>query len=136
VRYLVKELGADDNQANEEGSTPLFIAASNGHVSVVKCFVNELGADIHWQRHDGGTLLMETSHNKHTDMVKWLVKAGAESRASSSWGTAAELSKDAGASIEHTAYLEAKTHCSNLGCSGAGVKKCTGCKQARYCGDP
>jgi hypothetical protein len=40
------------------------------------------------------------------------------------------------ASAEQTAYLEAKTHCSNPGCSGAGIKRCPACKQARYCGEP
>jgi hypothetical protein len=133
---LVKKLGANVNQANEEGSTPLFIAVSNGHLSLVKCFVNELGADVNWQRHDGGTLLMEASGSKHANIVKWLIKAGADPQVSADWGTAADLSKLAGASAEQTAYLEAKTHCSNVGCSGAGIKKCTGCKQARYCGEP
>jgi hypothetical protein len=27
-------------------------------------------------------------------------------------------------------------HCSNPGCEGAGIRKCTWCKQARYCGQP
>jgi hypothetical protein len=31
-------------------------------------------------------------------------------------------------------YLNAKAHYSNPDCSGAGRKKCTGRKQARYCG--
>jgi hypothetical protein len=25
-------------------------------------------------------------------------------------------------------------HCSNPACAGAGIKKCTGCKEVRYCG--
>jgi hypothetical protein len=50
------------------------------------------------------------------------------------FGTAAHISKVDGAPPEQTAYLEAKTHCSNPGCAGAGLKKCTGCKQVRYCG--
>jgi hypothetical protein len=49
--------------------------------------------------------------------------------------TAADLSRVSGASAEQTAYLEAKTHCSNTGCSGAGIMKCTRCRQARYCGE-
>jgi hypothetical protein len=67
--------------------------------------------------------------------VKWLVKEGADLRANAKWGTAANISKSYGASAEQTAYLEAKTHCSNIGCSGVGLMKCTGCKQARYCGE-
>jgi hypothetical protein len=76
---------------------------------------------------------MAASYNKHTSIVKWMVKAGADPRISSPWGMAADLSKEIGASAEQTAYLEAKTHCSSPGCSGAGIMKCTGCKQARYC---
>jgi hypothetical protein len=35
---------------------------------------------------------------------------------------------------EQPEYLVAKAHCSSPGCRGTGLKKCTGCKQARYCG--
>ena len=80
---------------------------------------------------------MVASAGKHTNVVTRLVKAGANVTDSTlQWGTAVDISKAAGASTEQTAYLEAKTHCSNPGCSGAGVMKCTGCKQARYCGEP
>jgi hypothetical protein len=85
---------------------------------------------------------MAASAMKHAEVVKWLVKAGADTQASTSISieggaalTAANFSKDFGASAEQTAYLEAKTHCSHSGCSGAGLLKCTGCKQARYCGE-
>jgi hypothetical protein len=77
--------------------------------------------------------------SKHEDIARWLVKAGANTQASAAFKgsefTAAALSNSLGASAEQTAYLEAKTHCSSFGCSGAGVLKCTGCKQARYCGE-
>jgi ankyrin repeat protein len=135
VQYLVKELGADVDPTDIDGSPPLFIAAQLGNLSMVQCLVKELGADIHHVSHAGATPLMVASYNKHTDIVKWLVKAGADPRASASLGMAADLSKRAGASAEQTAYLEAKTHCSSPGCSGAGIMKCTGCKQARYCGE-
>jgi hypothetical protein len=49
--------------------------------------------------------------------------------------TAADFSREGYASAEQTAYLEAKMHCSNTGCSGAGIMKCTRCRQARYCGE-
>jgi hypothetical protein len=48
-------------------------------------------------------------------------------------GKAAEISRLVGASIEQTAYLEAKAHCAFPGCAFGGVKKCQGCMQARYC---
>jgi hypothetical protein len=84
---------------------------------------------------------MAASYNKHEDLVRWMVKEGADTQASlyhtsGVTTTAADISKQAGASTEQTAYLEAKTHCSNPGCSGAGIKRCPACKQARYCGEP
>jgi ankyrin repeat protein len=136
VRYLVKELGADVNRADNEGCTPLLIAVTQRHFSVVKCLVKELGADIHKPRHDGVTPLMEASARRLTEIVTWLVKAGANTKTSSRYRTAGDVSKKAGAPAEQTAYLEAKTHCSHSDCSGAGIMKCTGCKQARYCGEP
>jgi hypothetical protein len=85
---------------------------------------------------------MIASAAKHTDVVRWLIKEGADTQACVSMhtqgvvGTAADVSKIFGASAEQTAYLEAKTHCSNPGCRGAGIKGCPACKQARYCGEP
>jgi hypothetical protein len=34
------------------------------------------------------------------------------------------------------AAVSTKGHCSNPGCSGMGLKKCTRCKQVSYCGQP
>jgi hypothetical protein len=51
-------------------------------------------------------------------------------------GTAADISKEYHAATEQTAYLEAKTHCANPGCNGAGLKKCAGCLVVFYCGRP
>jgi hypothetical protein len=80
---------------------------------------------------------MFASHGKHAELVKWLVKEGADLLTKMDGGRirAVEISRVIGTSAEQTAYLEAKTHCSNTGCSGAGIMKCTGCKQARYCGE-
>jgi hypothetical protein len=63
------------------------------------------------------------------------MKAGADTQMFERIETAADLSRTVGASAEQTAYLEAKTHCSNVGCSGAGIMKCTGCRQAWHCGE-
>jgi hypothetical protein len=72
---------------------------------------------------------MLATASKHTDIVKWLIKAGADpSTFFSDFGTAADTFSLFEASTDQTAYLEAKTHCSHPGCSGAGIKKCTGCR--------
>jgi hypothetical protein len=139
MRCLVKELGADVNQADQEGATPLHIAAQAGHLAMVRVLVDELGADINQATQDGSTPLMTAAANKHTEVVKWLIKAGADTQASlklqGAIYTAVNVSRGVGASADQTAYLEAKTHCSSPDCSGAGLLKCTGCKQARYCGE-
>jgi ankyrin repeat protein len=139
VLYLVKEVGADVNKANHEGTTPLYIAADEGDLALVQCLVKELKADVNQASLNGSTPLMIAASKKYAGIVRWLVKAGADTQATiaardGSPCTAATVSKHFGASAEQTAYLEAKTHCSHPGCSGAGIMKCTGCRQARYCG--
>jgi ankyrin repeat protein len=134
VQLLVREHGADINQARQDGATPLLLAAQNGHLNVVQCLVEDFGADVNTRDLYGRSLLMLASYGKHMKLVKWLLKHGADAQASAAYGTAADVSRYAGAPIVQTEYLKAKAHCSNPGCSGAGLKKCTGCKQARYCG--
>jgi hypothetical protein len=83
---------------------------------------------------------MVASGYKHVDLVRWLIKEGANTQATVGVDegaiTAADVSMIVEASTEQITYLEAKTHCSNTGCSGAGIKRCPACKQARYCGEP
>jgi hypothetical protein len=137
VRYLVEEFGADVKSQDNLGETPLYVAAILGHLAVVRTLIN-LGADIDRSDNKGCTPLMAASAEKYPDVVKWLVKAGADTQAVYNHYpncTAASFSRNAGASAEQTAYLEAKTNCSSPGCSGAGVMKCTGCTQARYCAE-
>jgi ankyrin repeat protein len=137
VRYMVEELGADVNSQAYAGATSLYMAAMRGHLVVVRTLLN-VGANIDRSNNEGITPLIVASSEKHSEIVKWLVKAGANTQThlhDDPRSTAALTSRACGASAEQTAYLEAKTHCSNPGCSGAGLKnfKCTGCKQVRYC---
>jgi ankyrin repeat protein len=136
LRCLATELGANNvNQASPDGFTPLDTAALKGRLAVVRYLVEELGADVNHAIKDGATPLVAAAYMDHKKIVAFLIKHGADPKASApAYGTAANVSKICGASDEQTAYLEAKTHCSNPGCSGIGLKKCTGCKQARYCG--
>jgi hypothetical protein len=137
VQCLVKELCGNVNQANYKDNTPMYIAAKEGHLAMVRILVKELGANINQAAQNGSTPLIVATYEKHADIVRWLVKAGANTQACAtligSEFTASTLSSIVGASAEQTAYLKAKTHCSNPGCSGVGLVKCTGCKQARYC---
>jgi ankyrin repeat protein len=136
VQCLTKELGADVNDVRCDLRTPLTVAALNGHLELVQYLVKELGADINLATNTGMTPLMAASYGPHTALVKWLIKEGADPKAESTdWGTAENVMEHYGGTIEQTAYLQAKTHCSNNDCSGAGLMKCMGCKQARYCGE-
>jgi ankyrin repeat protein len=99
----------------------------------MRYLVEECGADVNQATHDGRTPLGVASAGKHKSITAWLIKKGANPQAfNSAFGTVADISRKVGASAEQTAYLEVKMYCSNPGCSGAGLKKCTGCKQARY----
>jgi ankyrin repeat protein len=135
VVCLVKEFGADVDQASATGVTPLYVAANEGHEPVVRCLVKDFGANVNQARHNGITpLVAHSNHKKAKIIITLLTKYGADPQASHyQEGIAADLSKNFGAPAELTAYLEAKAHCSNPGCGGAGFKKCTGCKLVRYC---
>jgi ankyrin repeat protein len=135
LRCLVKEFGAAINQAGNRGDTPLYIAAAIGHLCVVQCLVKEHGVDVNQATHNGFTPLMIASARKHTDIVVWLSKHGADAQAFLQGGsTAADVSRYKGAPAEQTEYLEARTHCANPGCDGAGLKKCAGCLKVFFCG--
>jgi hypothetical protein len=134
VRCLVKELGADVNQATLDGTTPLYVAAQRGHLDVVRCLVKELGADVNQATKEGFTPSMIAADKKYENMLEFLRKYGARPQISApTIGTAADRSKIVGAPAEQTAYLEARTHFANRGCTGAGVKKCAGCLKVYYC---
>ena len=165
ARCLVKEFGANINQPSKDGVTPtqaaaqignvhvlrclveglgaditggyslsLFIAAGNGHLECVQYLVEDLGVDINHAASDNVTALIVASFFKHTKLVRWLIKNGANTQAiEGEYGTAADISKARGASREQTAYLETRTHCTNPGCGGAGLKKCAGCLEVYFC---
>jgi ankyrin repeat protein len=128
VKRLLRELGDIDL------STPLIAAAIEGRVDMVQCLVKS-GADLNYIDYVGDTPLIVAARGMHAELAKWLVKAGADPKCRHpAQGTAADVSRMVGASLEQTAYLEAKAHCSRPGCGGAGIKKCQGCMKGRYCG--
>jgi hypothetical protein len=132
---LVKELSADVNKANQLGYTPLLIAIQMGNLHVARSLIEDVGADINKATYNGRTPLLMASFHKHVKIVHMLTKYGADSQLSApDYGTAADISSRDGAPTELTEYLEAKMHCLNPGCLGAGIKKCTSCKRVRYCG--
>jgi ankyrin repeat protein len=132
---LVKELGADVNKADHEGSTPLHVAAQHGRLDVVRALIKQLGADINTSDEHGRTPLMTTSLGKQDKVIRWLIKNGADAQAShQEYGTAADYSSMSGAPVAQTAYIEARANCAKPGCEGAGLKKCSGCLEVFFCG--
>jgi hypothetical protein len=116
------------------GTTPLYLAAENGHLAVVRYIIEELGVNVDQSEKGGATPLIIAACMKHKKVIAYFLKHGADPHFSiPKYGTAVDVSKASGAPYNLIAYLEAKTHCSNPRCVGAGIKKCTGCKQARYC---
>jgi ankyrin repeat protein len=73
VQWLVKEFSADVNKARGDGVTPLFIAAQNGHMAIVRCLVKELGADVNQAANGGFTPLLIAAQNGHLNVVRLLV---------------------------------------------------------------
>ena len=60
IRHLV-EVGADKDQAQNQGATPLFFAAQNGHLDVVRHLL-EVGADKDQAQNQGATVLDLCQH--------------------------------------------------------------------------
>ena len=119
------------------------LAAQEGQLKVVKLLVRCLGASVNQLDKRGGSALHFASVHKHTEVVKYLARHGADlnqvvSTTGESPSSLALLSDDIlpPPDPELAAYLEAKARCANPGCErgGLGLKKCSRCQKARYCG--
>jgi hypothetical protein len=69
--------GADCNQADVGGRTPLWICSSNGHLKCVEVLLG-WGADVNKPRDGGTTPLYISSQDGHCDVVDALVRGGAD----------------------------------------------------------
>jgi ankyrin repeat protein len=76
VRALI-ELGADVNQANDYGTTPLYTAAEKGHEAIVRALI-DFGADVNKANNNGWTPLYMAARDRfHHSVIKILTDAGA-----------------------------------------------------------
>ena len=75
VKYLIKE-GANVNQADKNGVTPLFMSAQNGHLEVVEYLI-ENGANVNQGTKNGKTALAVAICNDHTSVAKFVLKKDA-----------------------------------------------------------
>ncbi len=65
------------NAKNENGQTPLHIAASGGQLAVVEFLISQ-GADINLRQNNGATALHFACFGGHRDVVEWLIDNGAD----------------------------------------------------------
>ncbi|KAH6645590.1 ankyrin repeat-containing domain protein [Truncatella angustata] len=64
--------------ANKDGSTPIYVAASNGYLDIVKFFL-ENNADIMIANKDGRTPAYGAAVGGHLDVVRFLLNSNADS---------------------------------------------------------
>jgi ankyrin repeat protein len=70
--------GADPNRSNQDGQTPLMLAARTGSVKVAELLVSH-GANVNAREtFRGQTALMWAASERHPDMTEFLVAKGAE----------------------------------------------------------
>jgi quinoprotein dehydrogenase-associated probable ABC transporter substrate-binding protein len=76
VKFLVGK-GADVNQADDQGWTPLISAARQRHDDMIKLLI-ELGADVNLAKSDGTTPLIAAASRDHVPSIKVLLEHGAD----------------------------------------------------------
>jgi ankyrin repeat protein len=69
VRFLLKEAGADANQATEHGCFALYAAAQQEYTAVCTYLVKECGADVNRAMPDGETPLFIAAQFGHEAVV-------------------------------------------------------------------
>ena len=67
------QAGADVNQVQKDGSTPLTIACERGRTDVVKMLLAHDGVDVNQANKNGWTPLNIANHNGHAEVVKMLL---------------------------------------------------------------
>ena len=73
--------GADINQVEYDGRTPLHLAAAEGHTDVVRYLLDQ-GAQLHTEDRWGQTPLAEATRWRHAGVVEMLEERGASTEAS------------------------------------------------------
>jgi len=74
LKYI--QFGGDLNIRNQDGDTPLMIAAFNNKHRLIGEFINA-GADINSENNDGETALTQCAMSPNIKTIEQLIKAGA-----------------------------------------------------------
>jgi ankyrin repeat protein len=69
--HSVCELGANVNTANDEGATPVYAAAGEGHVEAIRA-LHEFGADVNTPDEEGCTPVYVAAECGHIEVVRAL----------------------------------------------------------------
>ena len=76
------------NIPNENGESPLIVAAKNCQIEIVRYFI-QADADVDWKNDDGWTSLMVAANYGHRDIVQDLIRVDASINAQSNSGKSA-----------------------------------------------
>jgi ankyrin repeat protein len=80
--------GGDVNKCNNNGVSPIYIAACNGHAACVKLLL-DAGGDVNKCRNNGISPIYKATENGHAACVELLLASGADPR--SSWNGSSAL---------------------------------------------
>ena len=75
IKYLIEVKKADLNVKDDDGRTPLHLAAEKDHLSIVKSLIKDKKADLNVKDNDGNTPLHLAVEKHHLDTVKCLIEA-------------------------------------------------------------
>ncbi len=77
IARLLLDNGAEVNQTNKDGTTPLYITCQKGHVDMARLLL-EKGAKVNQTNKYGITPLLIACHKGHVDTARLLLEKGAE----------------------------------------------------------
>ena len=72
VRFLKNDCDCDMSTANNNGATPVYAAAEQGHENVLQFLKNECNCDMSTTANDGATPVFVAAQQGHVDALRFL----------------------------------------------------------------